>query len=95
MLSANRVLDREACKVVRSGSALLPLLHGPLRDLQPQRRLALREIFPFAPPSQLSREHIVRSFLMLKMSRPGSVSHSARLYVSTYSHKSGVRELDL
>ena len=75
-LAIDPLLHRGATKAVRRSSTLLPLLQRPLRDLQPQRRLALREIFPSAPGSQSRRECVARSFLMLKMSRAGSVCHS-------------------
>ena len=77
MLSANRVLDCDVCEAVRRSSVLLPLLQGSLRDLQPQRGFVLREIFAFAPLSQSSWERLARSLLMLTMSGPGSVGHSA------------------
>ncbi len=75
-LSANSVLDCAACEIVRRSAALLPLLQGSLRDLQAQRCLALREIFPSPPRSQPGCERFDRSVLMLKMRRPCSVSHS-------------------
>ena len=76
----NEVLDCASCESMRCSAALLPFLKGSLRDVQAQRRFALREIFSFAPLSQAKRQRAGRSFLMLNMRGPCSVSHGVPSY---------------
>src|SRR5204862_4259911 len=74
-LGTNGFFDCGSRKAAWRSSILLPLLQCSLRDLQFQRRLALREIIPLTPRSQSSRKRTGYEPLMSNVIRKCPESH--------------------